>query len=275
MEPRKSKNTFILGLGFQKCGTSWLYRYLQQSRKFDGGELKEYHVWDAIDIPLLSYNRVEKPGLISSMIDKSNYLRYRMQTNNEAYFDYFESIFSDSTTITGDITPSYSGLQKSRLSSIYSEFQERGIDCKAVLLLRDPVDRIKSAVRYNLDRGNYDEGIKFGETGFLEALEEYYKTEHCTIRTRYDDTINIVREVFDEENIYIGIYEEMFDSGKIDSVSNFVGIKAMYDFATVRVNKTKSPTIVNQEIEEKIKHFYSKVYEYCREEFPSTRDLWR
>ena len=84
MEPRKSKNTFILGLGFQKCGTSWLYRYLQQCRKFDGGELKEYHVWDAIDIPLLSYNRVEKPGLISSMIDKSNYLRYRMQTNNEA-----------------------------------------------------------------------------------------------------------------------------------------------------------------------------------------------
>ena len=49
----------------------------------------------------------------------------------------------------------------------------------------------------------------------------------------------------------------------------------MYDFATVRVNKTKSPTIVNQEIEEKIKDFYSKVYEYCREEFPSTRDLWR
>ena len=95
------------------------------------------------------------------------------------------------------------------------------------------------------------------------------------IRTRYDETIKIVREVFDEENIYIGIYEEMFDSGKIDSVSNFVGIKAMYDFATVRVNKTKSPTIVNQEIEEKIKDYYSKVYEYCREEFPSTRDLWR
>tara|TARA_Y100000996_G_scaffold255056_1_gene200614 strand:+ start:644 stop:1447 length:804 start_codon:yes stop_codon:yes gene_type:complete len=266
---------FILGLGFQKCGTSWLYSYLQQSRKFDGGDLKEYHVWDAIDIPLLSYNRVEKPGLISSMIDKSNYLRYRMQTNNEAYFDYFESIYSDTITITGDITPSYSGLQKSRLSSIYSEFQERGIDCKAVLLLRDPVDRIKSAVRYNLDRGNYDEGIKFGETDFLEALEQYYKTEHCTIRTRYDETIGIVREVFEEEDIYIGIYEEMFDSEKIDSVSNFVGIKAMYDFATVRVNKTKSPTIVNREIEEKIKDFYSKVYEYCSEEFPSTRDLWR
>tara|TARA_B100000482_G_scaffold85249_1_gene60991 strand:- start:201 stop:1028 length:828 start_codon:yes stop_codon:yes gene_type:complete len=275
MEPRKSKNTFILGLGFQKCGTSWLYSYLQQSRKFDGGELKEYHVWDAIDIPLLSYNRVEKPGLISSMIDKSNYLRYRMQTNNESYFDYFESIFSSTVNITGDITPSYSGLQKSRLSSIYSEFNEREIDCKAILLLRDPVDRIKSAVRYNLDRGNYDEGIKIGETDFLESLEQYYKTEHCTIRTRYNETIELVRGVFDEEDIYIGIYEEMFDSEKIDSVSNFVGIEPKYDFANVRVNKTKSATIVNHEIEEKIKDFYSGVYEYCNEEFPSTRNLWR
>ncbi len=275
MEPRKSKNTFILGLGFQKCGTSWLYSYLQKSSKFDGGDLKEYHIWDAIDIPLLSYNKVERPGLISSVLDKSNYLRYRMQTNNESYFDYFESIFSSTVNITGDITPSYSGLQKSRLSSIYSEFNEREIDCKAILLLRDPVDRIKSAVRYNLDRGNYDEGIKIGETDFLESLEQYYKTEHCTIRTRYNETIELVRGVFDEEDIYIGIYEEMFDSEKIDSVSNFVGIEPKYDFANVRVNKTKSATIVNHEIEEKIKDFYSGVYEYCNEEFPSTRNLWR
>jgi len=275
VEPRKSKNTFILGLGFQKCGTSWLYSYLQKSSKFDGGDLKEYHIWDAIDIPLLSYNKVERPGLISSVLDKSNYLRYRMQTNNESYFDYFESIFSSTVNITGDITPSYSGLQKSRLSSIYSEFNEREIDCKAILLLRDPVDRIKSAVRYNLDRGNYDEGIKIGETDFLESLEQYYKTEHCTIRTRYNETIELVRGVFDEEDIYIGIYEEMFDSEKIDSVSNFVGIEPKYDFANVRVNKTKSATIVNHEIEEKIKDFYSGVYEYCNEEFPSTRNLWR
>ena len=275
MEPTKSMNTFVLGLGFQKCGTSWLYRYLQQSEKFDGGELKEYHIWDAIDIPIMSYNIVKRPGLIRNMLDKSNYLRYRMQTDNESYFDYFESIFSDTVTITADITPSYSGLQKSRLSSIYSGFKQRDIECKAVMLLRDPVDRIKSAVRYNLDRKNYDEGIENGETDFLQALEQYYKSEHCTIRTRYDKTIESVRGVFDREDIYIGIYEEMFDSDKIDNVSNFVGIKAKYDFAAVKVNKTKSPTTVNHEIEEKVKNFYSEVYEYCNEEFPSTRNLWR
>ncbi|DAC31330.1 MAG TPA: hypothetical protein D7H74_01190 [Candidatus Poseidoniales archaeon] len=275
MESGKSNNTFVLGLGFQKCGTSWLYRYLQQSVKFNGGDLKEYHIWDAVDIPIMSYNIVEKPGLIRSIMDKSNTLRYRMQTNNESYFDYFESIFSDTVSITADITPSYSGLSKSRLNNIISRFRERGIDCKAILLLRDPVDRIKSAVRYNLDRKNYDEGIKMGETDFFRALEQYYKSEHCVIRTRYDKTIELVRGVFAKEDVYIGIYEEMFDSKNIDSVSNFVGIKAKYDFATVRVNKTKSATTVNHEIERKIKNFYSDVYEYCNEEFPSTKNLWR
>ena len=275
MELGNSNNTFVLGLGFQKCGTSWLYRYLQQSVKFNGGDLKEYHIWDAVDIPIMSYNIVEKPGLIRSIMDKSNNLRYRMQTNNESYFDYFESIFSDTVSITADITPSYSGLSKSRLSNIISRFRERDIDCKAILLLRDPVDRIKSAVRYNLDRKNYDEGIKMGETDFFRALEQYYKSEHCVIRTRYDKTIELVRGVFAKEDVYIGIYEEMFDSKNIDSVSNFVGIKAKYDFATVRVNKTKSATTVNHEIERKIKNFYSDVYEYCNEEFPSTKNLWR
>ncbi len=275
METRKSKNTFVLGLGFQKCGTSWLYRYLQQSEKFDGGKLKEYHIWDAIDIPILSYNIVKRPGLVRNILDKSNYLRYRMQTDNESYFDYFESIFSDTVTITADITPSYSGLQKTRLRSIHSGFKERDIDCKAIVLMRDPVDRIKSAVRYNLDRENYDEGIKIGETDFFGALEQYYKSEHCTIRTRYDRTIELVRGVFDEEDIYIGIYEEMFDSDKIDKLSKFFGIQTKYDFAAVRVNKTKSATKVNHDIEQNIRNFYSEVYEYCNEEFPSTRNLWR
>ncbi|MAU85757.1 MAG: hypothetical protein CMA21_04065 [Euryarchaeota archaeon] len=275
MESRKSKNTFILGLGFQKCGTSWLHSYLQQSRKYEGGDLKEYHIWDALDIPLLSYNKIEKPGIFSSLLNKNNYLRYNMQTNNDSYYDYFESIFSNTVSITGDITPSYSGLKKSRLRSIYSNFQERNIACKAIILLRDPVDRIKSAVRYNLDRGNYDEGIESGEINFLDALKQYYRTEHCSMRTRYNDTIDTVMGVFSEEDLYIGIYEEMFETQKIDSLSNFVGVQARYDFANVRVNKTKSATIVNRDIEEKIKLYYNEVYEYCNEAFPSTRNLWR
>ena len=198
-----------------------------------------------------------------------------MQSNSSTYFDYFDGLYSDTVSITGDITPSYSGLQKSRLENIISEFNERGIRCKSVLLMRDPVDRIKSAVRYNLDRGNYDEGIKLGEDNFIDALEQYYMTDHCKIRTRYDKTIETIREVFDEEDVYLGIYENMFDSDQIDKISNYVGVRSEYSFASVRVNKTKSPTVSSENIESDIRDYYSEVYEYCNEKIPETKILWR
>lgn len=275
LESSNSNNSFVLGLGFQKCGTSWLYSYLKQSGDFNGGDLKEYHIWDALDIPLLSYNKVKKPGYMRRIFDRNNSLRYGMQNNNSLYFDYFESLYDNGATITGDITPSYSGLPVSRLENIVSEFKERDIICKSVLLLRDPVDRIKSAVRYNLDRKNYDEGIPLGEGDFIEALGQYYRTEHCTLRTRYDKTIENVRKVFDSENIYIGIYENMFDNDEIERISKYIGVNPEFDFARVRVNKTKSPTVNNDDIENDIKDFYSEVYEYCNEEFPVTKNLWR
>ncbi len=53
-ESSESNKTFLLGLGNQKCATSWLHKYLSQNTNFDGGFAKEYHIWDALDIPLVS-----------------------------------------------------------------------------------------------------------------------------------------------------------------------------------------------------------------------------
>ena len=40
--------TFLLGLGCQKGGTTWLYRYLTSSRQFVPGYRKEYHLFDSL-----------------------------------------------------------------------------------------------------------------------------------------------------------------------------------------------------------------------------------
>ena len=42
--------TFLLGVGCQKGGTTWLYDYLATSPQFKHGHRKEYHVFDAIDL---------------------------------------------------------------------------------------------------------------------------------------------------------------------------------------------------------------------------------
>ena len=270
-----SDRVFILGLGFQKCGTTWIYDYLKQSRYFDGGFDKEYHIWDAVDVPLLEYNLENKPGFLGRTFQSKRMKRYIMQTNENAYFEYFNSLYRGEVSITGDITPSYSALSKSRMASIISNFDDKGVSCKALLLIRNPIDRIKSAVRYNLDRRYFKEGIKFGETNFRRALEGYYTTEHCKIRTMYDQTLNNVYATFDPNDVYVGVYENMFERNQVSKMSKFFGIDENFEFTKVRVNKTKSMVENMPELESSIREYYSEVYEYCNDVFPVTRELWK
>ena len=87
-----NKKSFVLGLGHQKCGTSWLHKYLCQSDKFAEGHRKEFHVWDRVDIPLFFGNR-SKSKLVS-MLNAERNRAYKMENSPDFYFDYFVSIFT-------------------------------------------------------------------------------------------------------------------------------------------------------------------------------------
>ena len=152
----KDKRTFILGLGNQKCGTSWLHKYLCQSNKFADGYTKEFHVWDRRDIPLLAHHQSHLS--LKTLISPKRYRRYKVE-NTDYYFSYFDKLMSGDKVISADITPCYSGLKSNRLEYIKKRFSEKGIETKVVILVREPLSRIKSAVRFNLDRRCYYEGI--------------------------------------------------------------------------------------------------------------------
>ncbi len=267
--------TFILLLGAQKCGTSWLYEYLKQSPRFGQGFSKEYHIWDALDIGILHGNRVDPVTLDALASDQKarQSQRFRMQNDEGYYFDYFTSLFTEDVTITADITPSYSGLKAERLHFIKQKFAERGVVVKPVFLIRDPLRRIKSSVRFNLDRRHYKAGIVDGETNFTRALGQYYCHEHCIIRTRYDEIHKNAVEVFGKDQIYVGLYESMFTPAEIVRLSHYLGVEPKPDFARVKVNKTRN-VVEETELDEAIRAFYSEVYDYCFEQFPATRLLW-
>ena len=266
------KKAFVLGLGHQKCGTSWLHRYLVETPQFKKGFKKEYHIWDALDIDLLAHYRIPpppaKPQLIRQMLIQ------RMQTEDGFYFDYFNSLYSKTKTLTADITPSYCGLDAGRLRRIKAEFNSRGIAVKPVIFIREPLSRIKSAVRYNLDKGNYKEGITKGEVAFEAALEQYYTSPHCVLRTQYKQIIENAIEVFGRNGIHIGVFESMFTSADITQLSNYLGIESQPKLGGVEVNKTKT-TVVGTNLDAKIKDYYADVYDYCHRAIPATQNLWR
>jgi hypothetical protein len=269
------EKTFLLGLGCQKSGTSWLSYYLRAQDNFDDGNQKEYHIWDALDIPILKRNLIaNRPTEHANHRQNVQFLRWKMQQQPEFYFQYFQSLYTDQISVSADITPSYSGLNETRLRFINDGFKNLNITCKAIILIRDPVDRIKSALRFGMDKGGDNGAISAEVKNFLRALTQYYKTDHCRIRSNYHAIISQARNTFGDQNLYVGVYENMFEPAQIQSLSAFCGVPSTPELAKVRINETINSPDRDLELETEIKLFYKDVYDYCFDNYPVTWELW-
>ena len=260
---------FILGLGAQKCGTTWLHQLLSQDAHFAAGLMKEYHVWDALDIPVLYGNRTRP---IHG--NEARKIRHAMQNREGFYFEYFSSLLEGPATITADITPSYSGLSLWRLARIKAGFEQREIDCKTVFLIRDPVERDKSAVHFNLNRNSRSEGISPGTQDFCKALSQYYMSSHAKLRSSYHETITNIQNCFDPANVFIGIYESMFEPENVEKLCAFLRIGVPPGFSKIKYNETGGARPSCPDLELQMRSHYRDVYEFCFDTIPETRQVW-
>ena len=143
--PPQSGGVFLLGVGAQKAGTSWLYEQLQRRADTDFGVLKEYHVHDARTVPELArFRRIEmsltRPR---SWIQPRSWMRQVFIRQPGLYYDYFAWLLrrrrrnGHAIGLTGDITPSYAAISAETLQTIQSCFRNRGISVRPVFLMRD------------------------------------------------------------------------------------------------------------------------------------------
>ncbi len=206
-----ASGTFLLGLGAQKAGTAWMHRYLESSAQCDPGFRKEYHVWDALDLP--------SGRVVRERIKKQGGDRARFLSDPGAYVDYFAGLLErDGIRLTADITPSYAGLSVDRLTGIRRSFEQRGVRPVAVYLMRDPVERAWSAVRMDVRRsGNTDEGAVEGRLRMIAPDDQYDR------RTRYDLTIAAADRAFGDE-VFFGFYERLFDEATLRDLCGFLGL---------------------------------------------------
>ena len=113
-----------------------------------------------------------------------------------------------------------------------------------------------------------------GTTEFGWALEQYYSTGHCKLRTEYQRAITAAYEVFGAENVYIGVYENMFEPAEIERLSAFCGVAVRAHLSEVVVNKTRGKVLKLPELEQKVRQAYQHVYDYCYAHIPVTQSLW-
>jgi len=272
------QNTFILGVGAQKSGSTWVHHYLKNSPHFNPGLMKEYHIWDALFIEsckkYLVKNIEEQTfkgvKLTPEEIERKKdviALRFHVQSDSLPYEQYFASLMNGEFNLTGDITPSYAGLQAETYQLIKKRLESVGFKVKVVFLMRDPVERCLSASRMQ-NRINQKVSV-------AENLAALYSSKRYSLRTNYHHTILELDRVFEPQDIYYGIFEEMFTEVNIEKFSKFCGVPYNFSWGSEKINSGNDHISIDSELRKEISDFYSEVYAYCNERFPQTELLWR
>jgi len=90
-----------------------------------------------------------------------------------------------------------------------TNLEARGFDVRVVFLMRDPVERIYSAARMSM-RDARQSGKPVTRTE-NETFLDLYAERKSDRRSRYDQTIKNLDEVFGPQNILYAFYEDLFE----------------------------------------------------------------
>ena len=271
------KKIFLLGIGGQKCGTTWLESQLAKTPFFDNGGVKEFHI----------FNKLHQKRISQKIIRRKKRGQADLLTRGEAmrlspklYFDHFDYLFHRNPNIThvGDITPAYSSLPATTFEQIRNGLAQKNFNIKVVFLMRDPVERVWSQLRMNnrlkAERQNKKKTSAQDE---FKQLRRFYKSPLCKRRTRYELTAGNIESIFPTDAIYYGFYEQLFQQSEINRLTAFLECPPLHaDFGKV-VHASPKPTEQiqgMQELLQEIRSYYAETYEWTRQRFgdqvPST-----
>lgn len=275
---RDARKTFLLGLGCQKGGTTWLHSYLASSPQYAKGYRKEYHVFDSSDLESETWMRDRILRMAAEELEKARrgepcdatqLHRASMYADHELYYDFFAGLLHQKKRfrLTADITPAYAMLPAERVATIKESFAARRIRTVGIFLLRDPVERIWSQARMQDQRqpkaGTTAEGI----------VAEQYAAPSFAIRTRYEHTLDVIDEVFGPDEAWCGFYEELFEEEQIRQICALTGIDYRDpDFDRRRNAYPRGEATLPDDLVKTVALHYRDTYEAVARRFPD-KDL--
>ena len=282
------KKTFILGVGCQKGGTTWLHSQLNDSPEVDMGLCKEYHVFDALyvdDCKDFLTNKLKRLGRINNCETQEQLsefndllLRVSFYADTKNYFNYFDFLWRDGGPLlsaVGDITPTYALLPKHALEEIKAGLEAKGFEVKVIFLMRDPIERIWSALRMarNHRAKSGKEHILSNERDHLMIFSE---NSINMKRSDYETTIKNLETVFDRNDIFYTFYEKLFMPNTLLEMKNFLGLEDFNPDVNYKINisgKSKTMKKLDPELGAKLFEQYKSTYDFCEERF-GVKDFW-
>jgi hypothetical protein len=272
---------FVLGIGAQKAGTTWLSAQLLRHPDYRTIFAKEVHFWD--DRYGLREDRAFDKEKLGEFLTNSQSSDFDAPSGMHPYF-YFLRIsmwnwrrLFGLSTITADITPAYSGLPRFVFAQIGKGLRDRKIDYRVVFLMRDPVSRVLSAWKMADSKakrlGRDLRGFSLGlETD--TSIRRFADSWGCQIRTRYDITLASLDAVFERDRTYIGFQESLGVESELNRLSKFFGLSREGFSGTQLVNVGKKVPPVKFETLQYVAQTYRTTYAEVGKKYPETLSLW-
>lgn len=276
------KKIFLLGVGAQKAGTTWLYNYFEHRHDTRMGFTKEYHVFDTRTLMGFEFPIKQVQGRSNRLFPRADTLelgeknvqRFRNFIDNPAqYYDYFAQLLTHSKAhITADFTPSYSALSCDVLFEIKTEFEQRDIQVIPIFLMREPVSRLRSFVKMKFR----NEGTVPNQDQELAAMQRICGNATDASRCCYDFTYKNLRNVFGEEK-FVGFYETLFCPSEIMRLCELLNINYIEPRFDEKLNASSSDHLFSYHELNSIKEKYRVQYDFAERTFGKQfiDSIWR
>jgi hypothetical protein len=272
--------TFFLGLGGQKCGSSWIQAYLARQEGSDFGRLGEYQAWEHALGGVFARYQAPKPSPLARLRSRikttlgapepARHLRWRLQQGDAAYFDYFARLADQPGILrTGDITPSYAALPVETLHHLRTGLEARGFTVKVLFSMRDPVDRLRSHMRMEMDKGRLSASPD-NET----PLRDFYTSPEAEARSRYDQTLDALEAVFAPKDRFVSTFETLFTASGITDLSRFADIPVDATAGMRAVNSRPKGEGLSDDLVHEIARHYTPVYQAVALRLPQIAEVW-
>lgn len=229
---------FVIGLGTQRSGTSWIADFLAAHPDIGFSPVKELHFFDSIYSPvnrgaLRERDRLRRhltaiwraPGrsLARRLLLLRRYLgvlRYRPES-----YRGFLAAAAGARPIGGEFTPAYATLPVEGLMAL-DDLLDRPA---CLIILRDPVDRFLSQIDHSL-RGRPLPADP------LDLLDEPAFAARCD----YAGALERIGLVIPPDRLHVMFFETLFDperhAGECARLCRFLGIAEMVSQPARRVN---------------------------------------
>lgn len=241
MTTKKAHFPKFLGIGAARCGTTWLadrlsrypdvwiprvkeIHYFTRSSRYPGpSQLEDGTVAQRLFSTRLPYRRYRRKLLraVASNIARPSLSKLTWDANfllRKAGDDWYASLFSQGYgKITGEITPRYCVLELDDIRRLRSLIP----DLKLLFLMREPVDRTWSIIKYHEKR----QGRPLTALP-IEQLQERAFHPAVLQQSDYESILRRWRTVFPAEQIFVACFDEIVGGpdALMARVCRFLGI---------------------------------------------------